>query len=68
MKKAFRHDACPLPDFVSVEDAAQAMFGQTSQTGEAEEARVRMLQRMGLKSDDGSAEDHRKQMAKRHER
>lgn len=68
MKREFRNDAVPpsgkLQAFVTMETAYQHLTG--SQSG-AEAARLRMLKRMGLDQESGSAAEARERMIRRGE-
>ena len=69
-KRAFRHDSRPYTplragEYVTPAEAHQHLTGQ--QSG-AEVARLRMLQRMGLDAESGSAEDARQRMIEKRER
>lgn len=67
--RQYRTDSVPVPDslrqYVTAEDAHKHLIGQ--QSG-AEQARLRMLARMGLNQEDGSAADARQRMIEKRER
>ncbi len=69
-KRAFHHDSRPYTplragEYTTVAEAHQHLTGR--QEG-AEAARLRMLQRMGLDAENGSAEDARQRMIEKRER
>lgn len=67
--RQYRADSVPVPDslrqYVTAEDAHKHLIGQ--QSG-AEQARLRMLQRMGLDRENGPAADARRRMIEKRER
>ena len=67
--RQYRTDSVSVPDslrqYVTAEDAHKHLIGQ--QFG-AEQARLRMLQRMGLDCENGPVADARRHMVERRER
>lgn len=66
--RQYRTDSVSVPDslrqYVTAEDAHKHLIGQ--QSG-AEQARLRMLQRMGLDRENGPAADARRRMIEKRE-